>query len=339
MPLDPQIAALLAAMDALQAPAVATQDPALARAGFRRLTVEYRDPAAFAPVASVTDETIPGPAGRLPARVFRPQRSGRLPTVVFFHGGGWVLGDLDTHEAQARRICDLVGAVVISVDYRLAPEHPFPAAVADALAASAWVLDQARLLGGDPDLVAVAGDSAGGNLAAVAAQAHRDRIAAQLLIYPAVDADPEADYASRVANASGYFLTEADMRYFIGHYVPAGSDWRDPLLSPLYGQLAGAPPAVVLTAEYDPLRDEGAAYAAALAAAGVVVRHHDFPGLVHGFFGMGEASAAAAAAVETGCRELASLLAVTGRASEDNQPKSASPQMARTGGFPDRAER
>lgn len=309
MPLDPQIAQLLDLMTSLGAPGLAEQEPTQAREQFRRLTVEYRDPVSLAPVASISDEQISGPEGPLPIRVYRPHLVGVLPTVVFFHGGGWVVGDIETHEAQARRICDLVGAVVISVDYRLAPEYPFPAAARDALAATAWALDSATVLGGDASLVAVAGDSAGGNLAAVAAQAYRDRLAAQLLIYPAVDADPAADYPSRIANATGYFLSEADMRYFLGHYVPAGTDCRDPLLSPLYGQLAGAPPAVVLTAEYDPLRDEGAAYAKALAGAGVPVRAHDFAGLVHGFFGMREVSDAAAAAVEIGCAELADLLA------------------------------
>jgi acetyl esterase len=273
-----------------------------------------RVPEMLTPVASTRDITIPGPAGPLSARVYRPetQAGDSLPTVLFIHGGGFVLGSVETHDNQARAICLAARSVVVSLDYRLAPESQFPGPVQDSYAAMQWVAEHVSELGGDPERLAVAGDSAGGNLAAVTALIARDsgpKLCAQFLIYPVVDFDPDHPYASRVDNAEGYFLTSEDMEWFSGNYVPAGTDPHDPRLSPLRAaSLAGLPPAVVLTAEFDPLRDEGEAYAAALSAAGVEVHHHRFEGLIHGFFDLGLLSAAAAKAVEVGCSDFATLL-------------------------------
>jgi acetyl esterase len=240
--------------------------------------------------------------------VYRPEGEGPFPTVVFFHGGGWVIGDLDTHDNMARNVCRGARAVVIAVDYRLAPEHPFPAAAEDCVAAARWVAAHTAELGGD-DRLAVAGDSAGGNLAAVAAQAlHADGtpLVAQFLIYPAVDA--EGEYPSRVENAKGYFLEQPTMDWFYGHYAGAWDDAKDPRLSPLHADLSGLPPAVIVTAEFDPLRDEGEAYGAALEKAGVSADVRRYDGMIHGFFDMGTISPAAQAAVDASCARFGELL-------------------------------
>jgi acetyl esterase len=211
-----------------------------------------------------------------------------------------VVGDLDTHDEVTRVLCRDVGAVVVSVDYRLAPEHPFPAAFDDCLAATRWVAANVATLGGDAGRIAVAGDSAGGNLSAAVAIAARDTglaLAAQLLIYPAVDVDLTVPYPSREQNATGHFLTAEDCAWFVDLYL-AAQDADDPRVSPLRApDLAGLPPAVIGTAEFDPLRDEGEAYAKALADAGVEVRLARYDGLVHGFYSFGAFSAAAADAV------------------------------------------
>ena len=270
---------------------------------FRTLTVDLRDPASVPEVASVTALRVPGGDGELDARVYRP-RTGALPTVVFLHGGGWVIGDLDTHDLTARTIATLCDAVVISVDYRLAPEHPYPAAVEDALAATRWAAQHASdesLLGGDGRL-GVAGDSAGDNLATVTAQVLRDEgipLVGQLLIYPGTDL--LADVPSRTENAEGYFLDQATMTWFAAHYLGDTTDLMHPRLSPIHGDLAGVAPAVVVTAQFDPLRDEGMAYAAALAEAGVPVRSKVFAGMIHGFVDMGRHSPAAQQAIEETC--------------------------------------
>ena len=302
MPLDPGIAASLQQMASLGLPPVSESDVPTARAVLRQISLGGGDPAVEFPVDSVRSEII---AGSIPVRVYTPDHTGPIPTVVLYHGGGFVIGDLDTHDATSRRLSTDVGAVVVSVDYRLAPEHPFPAAVEDADAALRWVVAHVADFGGDPARVAVAGDSAGANLAAVAAQlATADGIplAAQLLAYPTVD--PDGDYPSTSENAEGYFLTRADMEWFFTRYlgVPLETDrahelaGRSPGLAAPCRQPRRAPPAIVATAEFDPLRDEGDAYAEALAAAGVRVEHRRFPGLIHGFWGMGATSAGAEAA-------------------------------------------
>jgi acetyl esterase len=255
------------------------------------------------PVQSTDEMEVMGADVRLPARVYRVSRE-KSPTVVFFHGGGWVAGDLETHDRQARLLAIETGAVVISIDYRRPPETRFPGAFEDALAAVRDVFVRIAEFGGDNMRLGVAGDSAGGNLAAAVAIACRDAgidLAAQLLVYPVTDAagnyaDPgeNARFPSRTENAEGYFLSRAVMEWFASHYLgdpKHGEDWR---VSPLRAKsLAGLAPAVVCTAWFDPLRDEGEAYADALQAAGVSNRRHQGAGLIHGYFGMGEPSEAA----------------------------------------------
>lgn len=261
-------------------------------------------------LATAKDITVDGAAGPIAARLFAPgtpMGKTPAPTIVYFHGGGWVAGDLVTHERQARTLALEAEAVVVSVDYRRPPETPFPGAFEDCLAATRWAAANIAKLGGDAARLAVAGDSAGGNLAAAVAQASRNggpRLAAQLLIYPAVDlagnygsAAENARFPSRQQNAKGYFLTDDAMRFFAGHYLPEVKDSEDPRASPLRSRdLSGLPRAVVTTAEFDPLRDEGEAYAEALKKAGVDVAYFREAGMVHGYFGMGAASKAADAA-------------------------------------------
>jgi acetyl esterase len=301
MPLDPQIEKILGLLAQLGTPALSSGSPEQARGGFTMSTVGLRDPATLAPVRSVEDSTIPGPAGEIKIRIYRPDGDGPVPTMAFFHGGGFVIGDIETHDDQARLLCRDVGMVVVSVDYRLAPEHRFPAGFDDCLAATHWVADNIASLGGDPAKIVVGGDSAGGNFAAAIALATRDtgpKLAAQFLIYPGVDFAEDADYPSRLDNAEGYFLTADDMLWFRSQYLATESDASDPRASPICAaDLTGAPPAVIGTAEFDPLRDEGEAYAKALADAGVEVRAQRYDGMVHGFYGLGVHSAGAAAAV------------------------------------------
>lgn len=283
MPVDPQVQQLLEQMDSFGFPGLS----ALPVEQARLLLDGMRPPPdAAEPVADVLDCTASGPAGDVPIRVYRPAVEGLLPVVTYFHGGGWVLGSIDSHDGTCRTLANASGAIVASVDYRLAPEHRFPAAVDDAWAATCWVADHARDIGGDGRL-AVAGDSAGGNLAAVVALSARDagwpQLRFQLLVYPAVDARMRS--ASIHENGDGYFLTRSDMEWFYGHYAPdVVDDWR---LAPLEAEdLSGLPPALVLTAEFDPLRDEGEAYGRRLAAAGVEVTVTRYDGMIHGFFGM-----------------------------------------------------
>jgi acetyl esterase len=270
------------------------------------------------PVDSVEDIKVRGDAGPLAARVYRNGK-GKSPTVVFFHGGGWVAGDLETHDRQARNLAIETGAVVISVDYRRPPETRFPGAFEDAVAAVRDVAGRIGEFGGDADRLGVAGDSAGGNLAATSAIACRDagiKLAAQLLVYPVTDAfgnyadtTENLRFPSRTDNAEGYFLSRAVMEWFCGHYLADktnGTDWR---VSPLRAKdHAGLAPAIITTAWFDPLRDEGAAYVAALESAGVPVTHHSGQGLIHGYFGLGDASAVARAEAQRARADFKALL-------------------------------
>ncbi|WP_214317484.1 alpha/beta hydrolase [Nonomuraea sediminis] len=226
-------------------------------------------------------------AGDIPIRVYRPDGGqGPLPVVVFFHGGGWSICTLDTHDWVCRTLCGGAGAVVVSVDYRLAPEHPYPAAVEDAYAATVWVHEHAAELGADPARLAVAGDSAGGNLAAVTCLKARDLagppIRFQLLIYPATDA--AQDSASCRENATGYFLTADHMAWFWDSYQPDRSRRAEPYSSPIHADLGDLPPALVITAEHDPLRDEGEEYGRLLRKAGTQAETVRFDGMFHSFF-------------------------------------------------------
>lgn len=298
-PLDPVIAQIIPLLP-LRDPTVMT--PQSARDALRALA-DSRAAVPPPPVASAENSRVKGAAGFLAARVYRNTNE-KSPTVVFFHGGGWVAGDLETHDRQARLLAIETGAVVVSVDYRRPPEVRFPGAFEDALAAVKDVFERVTEFGGDIKRIGVAGDSAGGNLAAVTAIACRDagiKLAAQLLVYPVTDvfgnfadAKENARFPSRAENAEGYFLSRAVMEWFCGHYLAStadGADWR---VSPLRAKsLVGLAPAVVSTAWFDPLRDEGKAYADALIAAGVATKYYDGPGLIHGYFGLGEASEAA----------------------------------------------
>jgi acetyl esterase len=242
-------------------------------------------------VFEVADRTLPGPAGEIPVRVYRPSDEPALPVLIFFHGGGWVIGSLDTHDNTCRALANAAGCIVVSVDYRLAPEHTFPAAVDDAFAATRWAAEHAADIGGDPARVAVGCDSAGGNLTAVVALLARDAgdlsLRFQLLVYPVTD--HEFDSKSMRENATGYFLERDSMRWFYRHYLTGEADADDWRASPLRaGDLAGLPPAFVITAEYDPLRDQGEAYARRLGDAGVPVELRRYDGVFHGFFGMGD---------------------------------------------------
>ena len=312
MPLDPEIQAVLSAMAAMNAPAMSQGTPEAARTAFRFMTVDMRRPENVVPVKETEDVVIPTADGDVPARVYRPDIAEPAPTIVFIHGGGFVIGDIETHDNQARAICAGTDSVVVSIDYRLAPEAPWPAAVDDSYAAVRWAADSIDTLGGDATRLAVAGDSAGGNLSAAVALRCRDdgpALAGQLLIYPGVDMDPDAPYQSRIDNAEGYFLTADDMVWFRDHYIGTTPDFADPRMSPIKADdLSGLAPAVVATAEFDPLRDEGNAYADALRAAGVEVESRCYDGMIHGFFDMGPLSAGARAATDDVIARFRSLL-------------------------------
>ncbi|MBK9134724.1 MAG: alpha/beta hydrolase [Betaproteobacteria bacterium] len=292
--LDPQARALIDLMIEKQVPAVHTLSPAEARRFYRdrRFFTQPEPPA----LAEVRDLSMPGPGGgALPLRFYRPAATSAghtPPLLVYFHGGGWTIGDLDTHDVLCRQLALAGGCAVLSVDYRLAPEHRFPAAVDDCIAATRWASAQAATLGIDASRIAVGGDSAGGNLAAVVAIAERDvpggtgvPIAAQLLIYPGTDMRAVAP--SHQSNGQGYLLTADSIAYYRGHYTPEPAQWSDWRASPLLASNhARLPPALVLTAGFDPLRDEGRQYADALSAAGNRVQYICFERQVHGFFTM-----------------------------------------------------
>lgn len=291
MPLDPQVRRLLGALSLAAAPAAPPTGPQQRRDAFRSL---MRLSEIDAPVAGVADGVLPGPAGPLPVRLYTPcdAAGDRLPGLLFFHGGGLVAGDLDTHDALCRTLCGATGCRLIAVGYRLAPEHVFPAAVEDALAATLWAFAHAADLGVDPRRIAVAGESAGATLAAVVCQrlarTPGAAPAAQLLLCPILDW--AAETPSRREFASGYLLDREMMRQDLACYLADGRQADHPQVSPLRAaDLAGQPPTWLHTAECDPLRDEGHAYAARLRAAGAEVHHTCHPGMVHQFYGLARA--------------------------------------------------
>jgi acetyl esterase len=284
MPLDPQARTVLDTLAALGAPPLGTVSAAEAR-----IAMAARPLPPGAPVAKVEDRTIPGPDGEIPIRIYTPEGEAPFPVLVWFHGGGWVLGTLDSSDHTCRELSNTAGCIVVSVDYRLAPEHKFPACPDDCESAYQWVLANATTFGGDPRRVAVGGDSAGGNLAAVVTLRAKERgdtlPVFQLLVYPVVDYD--FDRPSYQENADGYMLTTISMRWFWDQYVNQPEDMAHPHASPMYAtDLSGLPPALIITAEFDPLRDEGEAYGARLREAGVDVQITRYDGMIHGFFGM-----------------------------------------------------
>ncbi len=310
--LDHEMQLLLRLLEANPAPALPDLTPVLARAEILRTARSVAGPPIA--MARVQELTVAGAAGPLPARLYVPlERTSDEPgpLLVFFHGGGWVVGDRDSHDAPCRAIAHRAGVRVVSVDYRLAPEHPFPAAVDDALAAFRDVVARAAAFGADPARVAVGGDSAGGHLSAVTALtcAHDGGPAPafQLLIYPVTDLSAKS--GSFRLFGEGFLLTERDIDWYAGHFVPTGVARTDPLISPLLAEdLSGMAPAYVVTAGFDPLRDEGEAYAARMREAGVAVTQRRQRGLVHGFVNMVGAGRAASAAVSELCAVLRASL-------------------------------
>ncbi|GAB4358830.1 MAG: alpha/beta hydrolase [Immundisolibacter sp.] len=285
--LHPQVAAHLEQLAAMNPPPLATLTPEQVRAAFAR---QLQLAAATAtPLPVVREVVIPGPGGAIGARLYRPRAEGMLPGLVFYHGGGWVIGDLDSHDDLCRDLAAGAGCAVLAVDYRLAPEHRFPAAAEDAIAATRWARLNAAELGIDPQRLAVGGDSAGGNLATVSALAARNAglgLAAQLLIYPVTDLT-RLDSDSYRTYADGHGLTAEAMAWFREHYLTdaaTAQDWRaSPLLAP---DLGGLPPTLVVTAEFDVLRSEGEAYARRLADAGVPTWLARYDGMIHAFASM-----------------------------------------------------
>ncbi len=285
--LDPQLSVLLAVEARINRPGE-ERTAAQRRVALARSAAIAAGPRT--PIGPVRDLTVRGADGVLRARHYRPVGGGAgRPLVVYFHGGGWVVGDLETHDQTCRLIAKHADVQVLSVDYRLAPEHPFPAPVDDAVAAFTWAVEHAADLGADPRRIAVAGDSAGGNLAAVVSQVTKDAGVqtpyAQLLVYPGADASRK--YPSKDLFGEGYLLTKATMDWYVDTYA-GDTDRFDPRLSPICAaDKTGLPPTVLTTAAFDPIRDEGEAYAASLTDAGVRVIHRRAAGLVHGYFGMG----------------------------------------------------
>jgi acetyl esterase len=316
--LHPDARALLDLIAERKLPAMHTLTPVEARAFYRDRRALTQPPAPE--VGAIQDARCEGPHGAIPLRVYRPIAAGAAPTIggallpalVYYHGGGWTIGDLDTHDVLCRQLCNGSGSVVVSVDYRMAPEHRFPVAIDDCLAATHWVRRQSRELGVDAGRLAVGGDSSGGNLAAVVAILARDAgdlpIDYQLLIYPATDM--RRGHPSHQSNGNGYLLTTETIDYYHDHYItePAHDlDWRaSPLLHP---DLTRLPPALVLTAGFDPLRDEGLAYANRLVAAGNRATYVCFERQIHGFITMGRVIDEAHAAVTLCAGELARALA------------------------------
>jgi len=282
MPLDPQVRQWLKSISAAAPPPVEALSPAEARRQMEESIAALGEPQ---PIHAIERRVAAGRGGEIPVRVYRPSAE-PLPVIVYFHGGGWVVGNLDTHDGFCRALAHAATAMVISVQYRLAPEHRFPAAAEDAYDATVWARDNLSSLGAHCGGVIVAGDSAGGNLAAAATLMARDRggppLAGQVLIYPITDHDFETPSYREFAD--DHFLTRGAMRWFWDQYCPDQAQRDDPYISPLRAdELRGLPPALVITAQFDPLRDEGEAYAARLREAHVGVSLTRYDGMLHGF--------------------------------------------------------
>ena len=283
MPLHPQAKAVLDKMAEMGLPPRHEQTPTFAR------TNSATPPDPGPEVAKVEDRQVPGPAGGVLVRIYTPNGSGPFPLLVWYHGGGWVVGSLDSVDSTCRRMCVGSGAVVVSVDYRLAPEHKFPAAADDSYAATLWASQNAASLNADPTRMAVGGESAGGNLAAIVPLMARDKggpaIVHQVLVYPVTERNFNTDSYS--SNADGYGLTHLGMAWYWEHYLAQDNDAENPYAAPMKASdLSGLPPALVITAEYDPLRDEGEAYAARLQAAGVPTVCTRYDGQIHLFYAL-----------------------------------------------------
>ncbi len=307
--LDPAVAALLALSDKLRMPSFVQMTPAQARQRLRDDTALVKPRSE--PMADVEDRSIPGPAGQLRIRIYRPSRSANLPVVMYLHGGGFVVGDLESHDAICRRIARGASAIVVAVDYRLAPENPYPAAVDDAEAAFIWITENVESLGGDPERVAVAGDSAGANLATATCRRLRDvgrRLPkAQILAYPATDLT--RSHTSIKTFASGYYLDRPTLDWFMDHYIADDEQLTEPDASPLFSDdLTYLPATSLVTAGFDPLRDEGAAYARALRDSGVDVRYRCEDSMVHGFMNMAGLAPTCDAALERVVRDVRELI-------------------------------
>lgn len=309
MPLDPQVKAFLDQAAASGAPGFDQMTVQQAREAIRGLFATNAPPQA---VKKVEDRVVNAGGVKLPIRIYTPDGNGPLPILVFFHGGGWVVGDLESHDAPCRALANGAGCIVIAIDYRLAPEHKFPAPADDCYGATKWVVLNAASFGGDPKRIAVGGDSAGGNLAAAVAQMATDRgaptIKYQLLIYPVTNYS--YDTASYKNNGENYLLTKNSMQWFWNHYLSNPNDGENPYASPLRGQrLSNLPPAWVMTAEFDPLRDEGEAYAKRMKDAGVSVEYTDYKGMIHGFFSLGHIFDQGKKAVADACAKLKAAFA------------------------------
>jgi acetyl esterase len=287
--LYPEVRALLEAAEAQGAPAIETLSPADARlAAIEALKLTGSEPE---PVGCVEDFSVPGPQRPIPVRIYTPEGPGPFACLLYFHGGGWVVCDLNTHDVVCRAICRRAGAVVVAVDYALSPEHKFPAAVDECYAATCWVAEQAARLRVDARRIAVGGDSAGGNLSTVMCLKARDegdpQLALQVLVYPVTNL-ASFETPSYQEFAEGYYLTRAEMEWFRDHYLARPEDARHPYASPLLApDLRGLPPALVITGECDTLRDEGEAYARRMADAGVAVSCTRYAGMIHPFFSLG----------------------------------------------------
>ncbi|WP_331233028.1 alpha/beta hydrolase [Natronorarus salvus] len=297
--LDPQAAALLETVEAMGQPPTQALSVENARERLRTLFAD----ASREDVDRVEDLSIGGPDGELPVRLYAPVGEDH-PLVVYLHGGGWTVGDLETYDPLCRALSNAAGCAVLSVDYRLAPEHPFPAAVEDAYAAVEWASEFGDRINCDPGRVAVAGDSAGGNLSAAVTLLARDRggpeLEHQVLIYPAVAAPEIHEFESHEENAQGYLLERESIRWYVEKYLPRAIDRRNEYAAPLLARdLSGLPPATVITAGFDPLRDEGEVYADRLGEAGVPVEHDSYDGMIHGFVSFLDQFDAASDALET----------------------------------------